>query len=1649
MVSREELEAMRQDAYDHDDLDEEEYDDDEEYDEEDRDEEDEDREEDEEEDEDEQGGDEHDPSGLQALLRRLGGGLEDMIPAAGQTRGRLKEILGGLRADGDDTRQIMALNELCELLVISSEESLITLSVDAFVPVLVNLMQMEHNPDCMLLAARALTSMADILPNSRGAIVHYGALPAFCSRLLTIEYIDLAEQSLQALEKLSQDHGSSCLREGAMMACLSYLDFFSLGMQRVALQTAANVCRQLPASDCWDQLSDSVPVLTNLLMHDDARLVESACTCLTLIAANLSSQPQQLQALCSHGLIPNATRLISPSGSATAAPVGASTYHGLIRLIGTCCKGSADVAEQLLRNGLPGTLKSVLAGCKVLASSTASASPASPIVSADQLLEVTTLANQLLPSIQPGSGASESPLESLGIDAAVPVNVPNTENGRKSNSRRRSAAVASEVANAAGVALEGILKAEPELLREYGSNLTSSLMQVVVASVGTNVKLQCLAALAKFLHHAPPEMLISGSAALQPGQMASFLAGLVSSRDGAIAQVALYIVDLLMQKLPDTFSRAFRKEGTVHAIEQLCEMHAASNDGSGDSKGSSGDITPRGQVVPSGVGSGSAASIVARMALTNSGRKISDTPQRRAAMDRAVSLRAAHFSAAATGGTVERLQSVCAPLRNAGQDPLKATAVAMKFLNTLDEGEGTSTFELIESGGVEALSSFLTGSDLPKGDGWSDSISARLSAFVRAASTDLPPRAISSLTERLLEALAVTETLPMQLSAGARGSGVGTSAGNRGGTPRAGAGAGAAGDGLSILARPFKLRLRRASGERAELKDYASNIILVEPLATLNAIEDFLYPRVHKPPSGPATPAGGASASGTAPTRRSGRLASGAESMDANEEEEEDHEMRGDEEEEGDGEEDFDDEELDDEEDGEEDAPTADDVADVDPAAEGAAGGAPTAPTQSPAENAGRSDPPPTPARSAAEVAAAAPPRLLFRAPGVGPFHPSTSVLQAIHAAALHASAAAEGDEQGDGHEDGEGSGVSTASLWERTHTLEYGVTPKGQPLPSPPPSSGSAAVLSSEETADAAEALAALGSVERRAALGGVLSALRGKLCDRESVANVSDATRSILTVLSVLHTVSTSASRIINLGEQVDDVKVTALSLPADAFLSSKLAGKMVRQLQDTLALCSGSLPTWCTTLARACPFLFPFEVRQQLFYCTTFGLARALHRMHGQSQDNNGGGGGRDLRVGRLQRQKVRVSRQRILESAMKVYEMPGAHKMVLEVEFFNEVGTGTGPTLEFYTLMSKEVTQRSLKAWRDAPVDGKPGPADGFVNAPHGLFPAPVSAKDFDATVPGAPGGIKRGDLFRMLGRAVGKALQDGRLLDMALSPVFFRAVSGRTLALDDLAEVDPELGRTLSQLSAAAKRIDALKRSGAAEKEWRAITVGGAAVEDLCLTFTLPGDDTFELMPGGAEVAVTVENLGDYVAAVVDASVGGGISRQLDAFRSGLADVLPPAALGMFTEPEIDRMLCGQGQAWTPELLGECMTYDHGYNAQSPPIKALVEVMCGYGPEEQRAFLRFVTGAPRLPPGGLAALQPRLTVVCKQPSGAAGGAAGTGSQPLSSGTTLADADLPSAMTCASYLKLPPYSCVDVLKERLGYAITEGIGSFDLS
>ncbi|KAM3320222.1 hypothetical protein P3S67_007422 [Capsicum chacoense] len=148
----------------------------------------------------------------------------------------------------------------------------------------------QNNPDIMLLLARSLTHLVDVLPSSCVAVVHYEAVSCFVARLLTIQYMDLAEQSLQSLKNISQEHPTACLRAGALMAVLSYLDFFSTRVQRLALATAANMCKKLP-SDASDFIMEVVPLLTNLLQYNDAKVLEHASICLTRIIEAFASYP--------------------------------------------------------------------------------------------------------------------------------------------------------------------------------------------------------------------------------------------------------------------------------------------------------------------------------------------------------------------------------------------------------------------------------------------------------------------------------------------------------------------------------------------------------------------------------------------------------------------------------------------------------------------------------------------------------------------------------------------------------------------------------------------------------------------------------------------------------------------------------------------------------------------------------------------------------------------------------------------------------------------------------------------------------------------------------------------------------------------------------------------------------------------------------------------------------------------------------------------------------------------------------------------------------------------------------------------------------------------------------------------------------------
>ncbi|GKC90606.1 ABC transporter C family member 2 isoform X1 [Tanacetum coccineum] len=68
-----------------------------------------------------------------------------------------------------------------------------------------------------------------------------------------------------------------------------------------------------------------------------------------------------------------------------------------------------------------------------------------------------------------------------------------------------------------------------------------------------------------------------------------------------------------------------------------------------------------------------------------------------------------------------------------------------------------------------------------------------------------------------------------------------------------------------------------------------------------------------------------------------------------------------------------------------------------------------------------------------------------------------------------------------------------------------------------------------------------------------------------------------------------------------------------------------------------------------------------------------------------------------------------------------------------------------------------------------------------------------------------------------------------------------------------------------------------------------------------------------------------------------------------------------------------------------DKLVEHIKFDHGYTSKSPAVVNLLEILGEFNPEQQRAFCQFVTGAPRLPPGGLAVLNLKLTIVRKHSS----------------------------------------------------------------
>jgi len=377
-----------------------------------------------------------------------------------------------------------------------------------------------------------------------------------------------------------------------------------------------------------------------------------------------------------------------------------------------------------------------------------------------------------------------------------------------------------------------------------------------------------------------------------------------------------------------------------------------------------------------------------------------------------------------------------------------------------------------------------------------------------------------------------------------------------------------------------------------------------------------------------------------------------------------------------------------------------------------------------------------------------------------------------------------------------------------------------------------------------------------------------------------------------------------------------------------------------------------------------------------------------------------------------------------------------KYVFGVEFFDEKGVGLGPTKEFFTLVSHDIQQVSLGWWLCPENQVKEG--NKYINSRNGLFPAPLFPHQRKKD------NSKLMSDFLFLGRIVAKAILDDRLLDIPFSNSFFKLLLDEPLTFQDLKSILPEVGEFHYELDLAFQKRKSILNNNNLDNNQKKVQCALIKIskDSACNLSDIESLDLEFAMAEGSicdkkrDDSVTINNLEEYLNLVKDVYLGEGIRKQMDAFRTGFNQFFPIVNLQVFTPHELGLLIGGTSspQSWTQAEILSGLLFGVGLSEKSKGIKFLLELLLSFTEDQRRYFLIWITATPRLPVGGWASLSPKITIMAKV---------------LSLDSLGEDQDVPTANACFHQLKVPAYSTIDVMKERMLWAMGKGTGSFDLT
>jgi len=259
-----------------------------------------------------------------------------------------------------------------------------------------------------------------------------------------------------------------------------------------------------------------------------------------------------------------------------------------------------------------------------------------------------------------------------------------------------------------------------------------------------------------------------------------------------------------------------------------------------------------------------------------------------------------------------------------------------------------------------------------------------------------------------------------------------------------------------------------------------------------------------------------------------------------------------------------------------------------------------------------------------------------------------------------------------------------------------------------------------------------------------------------------------------------------------------------------------------------------------------------------------------------------------------------------------------------------------------------------------------------------------------------------EMFSFIGKLMGIAMRTKEYMAVNFAEAFWKLVTGEHLSLDDLEAVDYMLIQSMDSL----RNID---KQGVTEELF-----GDVVFE----TFTTVSSDdrSVELKPNGAATPVTFATRCEYAESVLKYRLHE-FDKQVAAVRTGLGMIVPLRLLALFSAKEAERLVCGSPEL-DLKLLREATEYS-GVSENDQHVKYFWQALESFTNEECSMFVKFTWGRSRLPLT-LNDFSQRFKI-------------------QSFDKAPADNYYPVAHTCFFSLELPRYTSLDIMKEKLRYAI----------